>query len=375
LSKFDSVDSDEFRDTVWLAVRFLDDVVSVNKYPLPQIEEVALSLRPIGLGVMGFADYLIQKGIRYDSSEAIAEAEGVARTLRHYAFEASEALGKEKGFYKPTADRRNCEVLSIAPTGTISIIAGCSPSIEPWFDKATLHSYGKDRLDITSDIARDNPSWVVTAAEVSPTQHIHIQAAFQKYVDSGVSKTINLPFEATVEDIEDAFRLSWRLNCKGLTVYRDRSRREQVLYPKMVSRERATTTHGVTTKYDVGCGHIYVTVNSDEKGLCEVFATVGKGGGCPSQTEGMSRLVSLCLRAGVNPSEIVRQLKGIRCFSTLKRNGASALSCPDAVARALSVEEEVPSTPTDITCPECGSPLSAAEGCRCCIQCGWSRCG
>ena len=194
----------------------------------------------------------------------------------------------------------------------------------------------------------------VTSHNISPEWHIRMQAAFQKHTDNAVSKTVNFPFDATKKDIETVFRLAHQLECKGVTVYRDGSRDAQVLNvagtkkadrtkdssPMLLARSRPERTFGVTERAKIGCGNLYVTVNSDEKGICEVFTSLGRNGGCPSQSEATARLISMALRAGIDVQEIIDQLKGIRCMSTLKREGTMAggmrvLSCPDAIGKAI----------------------------------------
>ncbi|MBN2136684.1 MAG: TSCPD domain-containing protein, partial [Sedimentisphaerales bacterium] len=228
---------------------------------------------------------------------------------------------------------------------------------------------------------------------IAPEWHIRIQAAFQANIDNAVSKTVNLPADATVDDVDRILKLAYQSACKGVTVYRDNSRDNQVLSSLQATqksvggtlgpRPRPKTTTGQTSKFRMGCGTLFVTVNKDEEGICEVFANLGKAGGCPSQTEATCRAVSAALRSGVDPRVMIDQLQGIRCMSTAvarkSNKGVDVMSCPDAIARAL--EETVGSreaahrTPLRRTCEECGHPVRWEANCEVCDFCGHSNCG
>jgi ribonucleoside-diphosphate reductase alpha chain len=234
---------------------------------------------------------------------------------------------------------------------------------------------------------------LVTAHEVAPKWHIRIQAAFQKYTDNAVSKTVNLRADATVDDVDRVYRLAFEGGCKGTTVYVDNSREDQVITAphttgpsdrRMLSpRLRPRKTSGQTIKARTGCGTLFISVNKDEKGLCEVFANLGKAGGCPSQSEATCRAVSAALRCGVDPRVLIEQLKSIRCLSTIARRKENkdidVLSCPDAIARAI---EEVlgencgpmRAFPAN-RCPDCRGPLRRESGCNVCDECGFTKCG
>ena len=291
--KDDSVNWQRLKDTVRWAIRFLDNVIEVNNYPLPQIKQITLANRKIGLGVMGFADMLIKLGIRYNSPQAVNFASKLMRFIHKESVDASAALAKERGVFpnfaksiyaKDHARLRNATVNTIAPTGTISIIAGCSSGIEPLFAISFVRNVlsgtklfeinplfeaaAKKRQiynrEILAEIARrgslqnlkDVPGNIkkvfVTAFDVKPLEHIQIQAAFQKYTDNAVSKTINLPNDATVEDVRNIYLMAHKLKCKGITIYRYGSKAEQVLsFPPHLSETGEVVTAG--PEYSGGC--------------------------------------------------------------------------------------------------------------------------
>ena len=415
------------------AVHFLDNVIDASRYPLRAIEELTRANRKIGLGVMGFADMLIKLGIPYESERALDAAGEVMSFISRVATEASSALATERGPFPSfeesvyardgLAPMRNATTTTIAPTGSISIVAGCSSGIEPLFAvayerrvldgerllevhpgfHAAAARYGIEDDGLAVKIAQSGslsgvegvPSELAnlfaSAHEVSPEWHVRMQAAFQEHTDNAVSKTVNLPHDATVEDVEELYLLAYQLACKGVTIYRYGSRPVQVLYrghaesleAGIRARERQKVTTGTTEKVRIGCGNLYVTVNSDDLGICEVFTSLGRAGGCPSQSEATSRLISLGLRAGIDIEEITEQLKGIRCMSSIRSKQAEVLSCPDPIGRAIekyldahvagSVEAE--GGPGNMGCPECGALMEFEGGCIVCRSCGFSRCG
>jgi len=417
------------KKTVFDAVHFLDNVIEVNKYPLAGIEEITKKTRKIGLGIMGFADMLLKMGIAYDSDEAVSQAEKVMSIISQESKNASAALGKKRGnfpaykksiFDNPsTPYMRNATTTTIAPTGTLSIIAGTSGGIEPVFavsherhvlDGKSLHEMhplfvkiAKKEKFYTNSLAGEVASagslqhidkvpdhikkLFRISHDISPEWHVKIQAVFQKYTDNAVSKTVNFPADATKEDVEKVYLLAHSHRCKGVTIYRYGSRVRQVLNigrgkdkpEKILPRPRPERTSGLTERISTGCGKLYVTVNSDREGMCEVFAQMGKTGGCASsQIEASGRLISLALRSGVKVDAIVKQLIGIRCPQSAWQNGKQVLSCPDAIAQILNhitdsnfVEENKPMMGV---CPECSSVLSHEEGCLVCHSCGFSRC-
>jgi ribonucleoside-diphosphate reductase alpha chain len=264
------------------------------------------------------------------------------------------------------------------------------------------------------EIPEDIKNVFVCAHDISPEWHIRMQAAFQKHVDNAVSKTVNFPSAATKEDVSEVFMLAYKLDCKGVTIYRDGSRDSQVLsiggaakeapaeaspapvFDTISPRPRPDVTTGFTEKIKVGCGNLYITVNYDENGLCEVFTNTGRHGGCPSQSEATSRLVSIALRSGMEVDSIVEQLRGIRCASTIRQPGMKVLSCPDAIARVIAKvknhhaengkgletheDRDVPAPEENAAsadarpCPECSHPLESDGGCIICRNCGYSKC-
>ena len=454
------------------AVHFLDNVIDMNRYTLSQIEAMTKANRKIGLGVMGFADLLTQLGIPYNDSKALEIGERVMALIQERGRNASRELALKRGSF-PNFDgsalrgrweaMRNATVTTIAPAGTISIIAGASSGIEPIFALAFIRYVldGKELIevnpffealakregfyseDLTRKIAQDGniqnlqevPEKIkkvfVTAHDISPEDHIRMQAAFQKHTDNAVSKTVNFPHEATVDDVAKVYQLAYELGCKGVTIYRDRSRTKQVLYKGVTPlngdrskdeeefspverrpKARQDVIHGSTRKIQTGCGNLYVTVNEDEDGnLFEIFNQIGKAGGCAaSQSEAIGRLVSLAFRSGVEPEDIIRQLKGISCHTPVWYREGKILSCSDAVAKAIEwhlqekgkikveVKVEIEGTgngdslPNNTkvekgpilkkyipiflrgACPECGGPLIFEEGCVKCL-CGYSDCG
>ena len=422
------IDFERLKAVVWDVVHFLDNVIEANKYPLEKIEELTRSNRKIGLGVMGFADLLIALGIPYNSEQAVETAEELMSFIQKESKAASANLGKTRGNFPnyfgsiydsaETPFMRHATTTTIAPTGTISIIAGCSSGIEPLFAisfvrkvldgeelvethplfRKVARERGffseelmkliaqkgsiKDLAEIPEDVRRV----FVVSHDVDPSWHIRIQAAFQKYTDNAVSKTINFPFSATSEEVYQAYISAFKLGCKGLTIYRDGSRETQVLniqrkpqYPQVEPRPRPDMTQGVTERVNTGCGKLYVTINSDEYGFCEVFAQMGKAGGCAySQIEATSRLISLALRSGVKVEAVIKQLVGIRCPSPTWRNGEQVVSCSDGIAKVLNhhANANISLRFTDEmgACPDCGGAVEHEGGCIVCRSCGFSRC-
>lgn len=397
--KPDGFDWDRFAGTVAAAVRFLDNVIDVNRYPLPQIEEMSRANRRIGLGVMGWADLLLKSEIRYDSEEAVALADRIAAFLRKTSVAESRRLAETRGsfpnveasIYRGTA-MRNATVCTIAPTGTISRIADCSSSIEPVFafeftsrimdsELKDVHPLFREWRDLHPD--EPLPDWFVTAHEITPEWHVRMQAAFQKHVDNSVSKTINFPHDAVQQDIAGAFRLAERLGTKGITIYRDGCRAEQVLNKTEpgVSRHpkhRPSSLPSVTDKIRTGFGNLYVTISYLGSDPFEVFTSIGKSGYTTmADAEALGRMISLALRSGVDAKEVIAQLKGIGGSEQIFTEGGLVQSIPDAIAKILERHiGEARNRSRDlyeIVCKNCGASLPD-EKCPTCPNCGWNRC-
>ncbi|MFH1578347.1 MAG: vitamin B12-dependent ribonucleotide reductase [Candidatus Omnitrophota bacterium] len=456
------VDWEKLKETVGLAVHFLDNVIDANKFPLSEIEKATKLTRKIGLGIMGWASLLIRLNIPYNSEEAIKLAEEVMSFILKEAESKSCQLAKKKGVFPAFKDSiwekqglrlRNGTLTTIAPTGTISIIAGpTSSGIEPLFaisyyrnvmdnDKLVevnplFEEVAKERgfysrklmeavaeagsIQGIDEIPADIKRIFVTAHDISPDWHIRMQATFQRFTNNAVSKTINFPHDAEVSDVHNAYLLAYKLGCKGITVYRDKSREEQVLNisgkqdaaieleartvsGRIVPRPRPEVTTGTTTKVSTGCGNFYITINLNEQGRpFEVFTQMGKTGGCAaSQLEAIGRLVSLAFRSGVEVKSIIEQLRNIRCPSPSWEKGVRIFSCADALARVIEkrlVNNQVPVSSSQSAqqspqqspqqgsqrgvsnivgvCPDCGGALRHEEGCVKCYSsaCGFTRC-
>ncbi|NOZ69726.1 MAG: vitamin B12-dependent ribonucleotide reductase [Deferribacteres bacterium] len=453
LSKFvrpgGSIDWDSLRETVHNSVHFLDNVIVINKYPLKKIEEATKANRKIGLGVMGWADMLIKLGIPYNSDEASRLATEVMGFIQTESKKFSSVLALERGdfpnyeksIYKGRMRLRNATTTTIAPTGTLSIIAGCSSGIEPLFAVAFVRNVleGTKLYEVNplfEKVAKERGFWskelveriaekgsvkdieevpedvkrvFVTAHDISPLDHIRMQAAFQKHVDNAVSKTVNFPNDASPKDVEDVYFLAYGLGCKGVTVYRDGSRKNQVLstgktdaqdkrqdaaaappVQKITPRKRPEVIKGTTRLMKTGCGNLYVTINEDEDGnLFELFTQMGKAGGCAaSQSEAIGRLISLALRSNIEPIEIEKQLKGISCHSPAWARGGKIASCSDAISKAIERYLERgnksngngshPPRKEKVmfygACPDCGGSVEHEGGCAVCRDCGYTRC-
>ncbi|MCR4427810.1 MAG: vitamin B12-dependent ribonucleotide reductase [Caldiserica bacterium] len=453
------IDWERMKRTVHLAVHFLDNVIDRSRFPIPKISEMVKGNRKIGLGVMGWADMLIKLGIPYDSQEALDLAEQVMAFIDREGKEASRELARIRGpfpnFEKSVLNKpgspplRNATVSTIAPTGTLSIIAGCSSGIEPLFaliyernvlDKTRLLEVNPffekiaQKMGFYSDeliekiarrgsirgmeeVPREVQAIFPTAYDVSPEYHVRMQAAFQRHTDNAVSKTVNFPQSATIEDVRKVFMLAFKEGCKGVTIYRDKSREEQVLslpaFPSgkeisleelsqtrhRMARARPKITRGTTERVETPRGRIYVTVNEDDQGICEVFVESRD-----QEADGLSRLISLALRAGVSPVEIIEQLWRVESREAvfdISQDGTRVLvrSIAQGVALAMGrriwgpsytgpygaheaslfpppkTEEDNPRKIMGGVCPECGGILEYSEGCLVCRNCGYSKCG
>lgn len=443
------IDYAKLRRVVRTAVHFLDNVIDMNRFPLPEIEKLTKTTRKIGLGVMGFADLLIQLDIPYDSNEAIDVALQIMRFISAEAKKMSQELAVKRGPFPAFPESiyaqrgeppiRNATRTTIAPTGTISIIAGASSGIEPLFalsftrnvldnkalpelypqflerlKKENLYSEALVRKVAEKGSIRDIeeiPERIrrvfVTAHEVAPEWHIRMQAAFQSYTDNAVSKTVNFPNQATVEDVAKVYRMAHDLGCKGVTIYRDGSRTKQVLKKgttktaesPSVMKVRPRMLRGFTVKLNTGQGSLYVTINTDDSGApMEVFANIGKSGGdVAALAEAIGRLISIALQKGVPVEEIAQTLIGITGSRPVWNDGILVKSVPDGIGQLLLQEfgKKIEEKPTSgipkkesshalllvdaikslPECPECGGVLEADGGCNVCRSCGYSQCG
>ncbi|MFH0763021.1 MAG: ribonucleotide reductase N-terminal alpha domain-containing protein [Candidatus Omnitrophota bacterium] len=461
------IDWKRLGEVVHSAVHFLDNLIDVNKFPMPKIEEATKLTRKIGLGVMGWASLLIRLNIAYNSEEAVVLAEKVMSFILTEATKKSMELGSAKGAFpaftgsiydkkESSIKMRNATLTTIAPTGTISIIAGpCSSGIEPLFaisyyrrvmdndklvevdplfEEAAKEQgfYSRKLMEKIAESSsiqeiKEIPAEVrrvfVTSHDISPEWHVRMQAAFQKFVHNATSKTINFPSDAGVEEVRKAYLLAYELDCKGITIYRDKSREVQVLNTgnpdkkeerktpeakeEIAPRPRPEVIIGTTTKVSTGCGNLYVTINVDEKQRpFELFTQMGKAGGCAaSQLEAIGRLVSLGFRSGIEVKSIIEQLRNIRCPSPSWEKGKRIFSCADAIARVVEtrlINNETAAAPLENTplamkhsysdsndkgvvsfshhgnivgvCPDCGGALRHEEGCMKCHACGFSKC-
>jgi ribonucleoside-diphosphate reductase alpha chain len=451
-----SVDWDEMERVVRLAVRFLDDVIEMNPYPLPEIDQTVKANRRIGLGIMGWADLLFIMGIPYDSQDAIDLADRLMSFVKEKSHDQCAKLAEERGpfpnwsrsIYKDVRPMRNSTVTTIAPTGTISMIAGCSSGIEPIFALAfqhrvkqpdgervltfvneTFESIAREKgffsTALMEEIAKrgtlhDIPGVPEEAARVFKTSHeipfewhVRHQAAFQRYTDNGVSKTINLPNNASEIDVANAYQLAWELGCLGITVFRDGCKGEQVLNVgigkkdkapaqlgttgQVVIKPRPHSLSGKTYRMETPIGTAFITVNETPEGEpFEVFVQVGKGGSdTMAVAEALGRLISLTLRlpsplsAQRRLEEVISQLARIGGAQPMGFGAGKILSLPDALARTLAEhtgqlkEPGAPAEPPRADarrkigdlCKECGQATFVyEEGCKKCLSCGFNEC-
>ena len=463
---------EEFKETVEIGTRFLDNVVDYNldRHALEDQKKNAMNDRRVGLGILGLGDMLVRMGVQYDSEDAIQTIDQIMTIFRDTAYETSINLAKEKGQFphfnwkgynkskfvkalpKSIKEKiknngiRNCTLTTVAPTGSGAIVARVTSGVEPIFAtsykrmvKKNDGGYGKEfeQYTVYHPIIKELfgtdenlPEYVTTAHKIDPFFRVKMQGTVQKYIDSSISSTVNLQENIPVETVADIYMKAYENGLKGITVYREGSR-EGILITnddkekdKKAStdvssgeiekvegspRLRPTQTLGLTRRIKTGEGTLYITINEDEQGLCEVFTTIGKAGGnAAAQSEAISRLISLALRSGVNPQSIVRQLKGISGPNPTWEDGRLILSTPDAIGKALDdylhektqrTDEEKaqllitmdtekdqkksPKTEEDMSlsaaklmmCPSCDSRSVVNEGgCLTCQSCGWSKC-
>ncbi|MGB9867751.1 MAG: ribonucleotide reductase N-terminal alpha domain-containing protein [Bacillota bacterium] len=436
------------------AIHFLDNLIDANKYPLPEIQSMVNKTRKVGLGVMGWADMLIKLGVPYNSEEAVSLAERTMSFIQEKSMEASQELAEQRGVFPlfpgsvydvPGGRKmRNATTTTIAPTGTISIIAGTSSGIEPIFsiaftrnvlDKKTLveinplfEKVARERgfysdelmeriaqtgsLEGLEEVPEDVRRVFVTAHDISPEWHVRMQAAFQKYTHNAVSKTVNFPNHATKQDVATVYKLAYELGCKGVTVYRDGSREEQVLkkgaqppkaggqaaegkpvngqWGKIKPIARPKRLQGFTDVKETPLGKLFLTLNLLDGHPIEMFAQIGKAGSdVAAFTEGIARLISLALRSGIDPAEVADQLVGIGGSRSVGYGPNRVRSVPDAIGQflqeclsnqgAAAKSQQPPLMPANIKmfsiCPACGVyAMAHVEGCLKCYACGYSEC-
>ena len=454
---------EKFKEIVSVGTRFLDNVIDLNidRHALDEQKKNAESDRRIGLGILGLGDMLVKMKIKYDSVDALQTVDQVMKIFRDTAYETSIQLAQEKspfpnfhwdGYSKSKFIQklpkklknkiqqngiRNSTLNTVAPTGSGAIVARVTSGIEPIF--ATSYNrrvkqndgYGKTFNEykvfhpIINKLFNDDktlPDYVITAHEIDPFFRVKMQGTIQKYIDSSISSTVNLPEEVTRETVADIYMTAYKSLLKGITVYREGSREGILITDKKSDTEkvnkseqiqsrsssdpriRPSITYGETKRIRTGEGTLYITVNEDENGLCEVFTAIGKAGGhAAAQSEAISRLISLSLRSGVNPKAIVKQLKGISGPNPTWEDGRLILSTPDAIGKALddylesryskktenmkslniTMAEESEEQSKDVAdftlksitnCPDCGGPVQFESGCITCQGCGYSKC-
>ena len=431
------IDFEKLKETIHLAVRFLDNTIDMSRYPMDEIDEMVKGNRKIGLGIMGFADLLYMLDIPYDSEQALAIAQGIMSFVQKESHKASCNLAKIRGVF-PNFDQsifkdekdhqvRNATTTTIAPTGTLSIIAGCSSGIEPAFALSYVRTVmDNDRLievnpvfkrlaiekDIYSDalmgeiaengtikgnfnVPPELQKVFVTSHDIKPEHHIKMQAAFQKYTDNAVSKTVNLPHEATQADVRYIYDQAFKLKCKGVTIYRDGSKDNQVLSVSgkdhkpdddflSAGKARPSVLEGFTEMTKTGMGNLYVSVSEYKNRPFELFAIIGKcGKSTTAKTEAIGRLISLAFRSGIHVEEVIDQLKGISGEHAVFQEGGLVLSIPDAIAKVLTKrylpngngKKQYKNSLKSEVCPECGQGITFEEGCKTCHSCGFTKCG
>ena len=447
-------DFDGFKETTAIGARFLDNVIDYNldRHALEEQKQNAMNDRRVGLGILGLGDMLVKMGIQYDSDEALETIGKIMEIHRDTSYETSAALAKEKGKF-PNFDWdgysqslfvqdlpkklqtkiknhgiRNCTLTTVAPTGSGAIVARVTSGVEPIFATSYKRkvkkndSLGKefDTFTVYHPVVKEMfgtdenlPQYVVTAHNVDPYFRVKMQGVVQKYIDSSISSTVNLSEETTVDTVADIYMTAYKADLKGITVYREGSREGILITDDKSSeneeksseneemktaRTRPSITEGRTRRMRTGDGTLYVTVNEDENGLCEVFTAIGKAGGTvAAQTEAISRLISLALRSGVDPNSIINQLKGISGPNPTWEDGQLILSTPDAIGRALEtfvngdspsqekksqfeIAEETSANGQQAKeygqhCSECdGRGVVNEGGCLVCKDCGWSKC-
>ena len=466
---------DEFKETVAIGTRFLDNVVdyNINRHALENQKQNATNDRRVGLGILGLGDMLVRMSIKYDSEDALQTVDQIMKIFRDITYETSVELAQEKGSFpnfdwkgyskskfvknlpKSIRDKisangiRNSTLTTVAPTGSGAIVSRVTSGVEPIFATSYKRrvkkndSYGRsfDEYKVIHPVINqlfggdeDLPDYVVTSHNIDPYFRVKMQSVIQKYIDSSISSTVNLSEDITVDTIADIYMKAYKTGLKGITVYREGSREGILITDKpkeeaapdktqkietvaaveseatqtqtavtKAPRSRPVLTSGATRRIRTGEGSLYITINEDENGLCEIFTTIGKAGGnAAAQSEAISRLISLALRSGIDPYAIVKQLKGISGPNPTWEDGKLILSTPDAIGKALddylkhresndpneqhlqfTMASSRESNNKDVadftlknlsTCPDCGSTLQHQSGCVTCPSCGFSKC-
>ena len=465
----------EFKETVAIGTRFLDNVVdyNINRHALENQKQNATNDRRVGLGILGLGDMLVRMSIKYDSEDALQTVDQIMKIFRDITYETSVELAQEKGSFpnfdwkgyskskfvknlpKSIRDKisangiRNSTLTTVAPTGSGAIVSRVTSGVEPIFATSYKRrvkkndSYGRsfDEYKVIHPVINqlfggdeDLPDYVVTSHNIDPYFRVKMQSVIQKYIDSSISSTVNLSENITVDTIADIYMKAYKTGLKGITVYREGSREGILITDKpkeeaapdktqkietvaaveseatqtqtavtKAPRSRPVLTSGATRRIRTGEGSLYITINEDENGLCEIFTTIGKAGGnAAAQSEAISRLISLALRSGIDPYAIVKQLKGISGPNPTWEDGKLILSTPDAIGKALddylkhresndpneqhlqfTMASSRESNNKDVadftlknlsTCPDCGSTLQHQSGCVTCRSCGFSKC-
>ena len=466
---------DEFKETVAIGTRFLDNVIdyNINRHALENQKQNATNDRRVGLGILGLGDMLVRMSIKYDSEDALQTVDQIMKIFRDITYETSVELAQEKGSFpnfdwkgyskskfiknlpKSIRDKisangiRNSTLTTVAPTGSGAIVSRVTSGVEPIFATSYKRrvkkndNYGRsfDEYKVIHPVINqlfggdeDLPDYVVTSHNIDPYFRVKMQSVIQKYIDSSISSTVNLSENITVDTIADIYMKAYKTGLKGITVYREGSREGILITDKpkeeaapdktqkietvaaveseatqtqtavtKAPRSRPVLTSGATRRIRTGEGSLYITINEDENGLCEIFTTIGKAGGnAAAQSEAISRLISLALRSGIDPYAIVKQLKGISGPNPTWEDGKLILSTPDAIGKALddylkhresndpneqhlqfTMASSRESNNKDVadftlknlsTCPDCGSTLQHQSGCVTCRSCGFSKC-
>jgi len=453
-------DLDGFTEAVKISVKFLNELLDegLELHPLAEQRESVGNWRQIGLGIMGLGDALIKLGIRYGSNEAVEICDRIGFTMADSAIRASAELAADDGTYPMynkeavfsspyflvnTTEKtrkivekyglRNSQLLTIAPTGSISTMLGISGGVEPIYNisytRKTESLHGEDRYykvftPIVDEYMKlheiededDLPNFFATAMTLQYDERIRMQAAWQRHIDASISSTVNVPEEFTLDDVRQLYVYAWKNGLKGVTIYRDNCRRTGILtnggatsadsfeFDRIspIGRGNLGKTYGTTSKYKTACGSLFITINRDSDGhIVESFVNTSKSGICKSNVDGMSRLISLALRSGVKVDEIIDQLSHISCAACVRTQARGdkldGMSCPDIIARAIADDYKTLTEPEDsqpiaklkpttsgkktqmnftdgTSCPDCGEKLRHEGGCVICTQCGWSRC-